>query len=61
MSHIAFSADSKELVQQFYELALKNGGQDNGRPGIREHYAPDYYAAFIFDPDGNNVEVSTRS
>ncbi|KAK9357923.1 glyoxalase/bleomycin resistance protein/dioxygenase [Lipomyces starkeyi] len=49
------------LVQEFYELAVKIGGQHNGKPGIREHYAPDYYAAFIFDPDGNNVEIATRS
>ncbi|KAK9313973.1 glyoxalase/bleomycin resistance protein/dioxygenase [Lipomyces starkeyi] len=61
MSHIAFKADSRGLVQEFYELAVKIGGQDNGKPGIREQYAPDYYVAFIFDPDGNNVEIATRS
>ncbi|KAK9481640.1 glyoxalase/bleomycin resistance protein/dioxygenase [Lipomyces starkeyi] len=61
MSHIAFKADNRDLVQEFYELAVKNGGQDNGKPGIREQYSPDYYAAFIFDPDGNNVEIATRS
>ncbi|KAK9364770.1 glyoxalase/bleomycin resistance protein/dioxygenase [Lipomyces kononenkoae] len=61
MNHVAFTADNRELVQRFYNLALSLGGEDNGKPGIREHYAPDYYAAFVLDPDGNNVEVTTRS
>ena len=56
-THIAFAADSKETVQQFYEAAIQSHGTCNGKPGLREHYAPNYYAAFVLDPDGNNVEA----
>ncbi|ODS29721.1 MAG: Glyoxalase-like domain protein [Candidatus Scalindua rubra] len=55
--HIAFAADSREQVNQFYEAALAAGGIDNGAPGIREKYHPNYYGAFVFDPDGHNVEA----
>ena len=55
--HIAFSAISRSLVNQFYELALENGGKDNGRPGLRPMYHEHYYGAFVIDPDGNNVEA----
>ncbi len=55
--HIAFSADSREQVDQFYEAALAAGGKDNGAPGIREIYHPNYYGAFVFDPDGHNTEA----
>lgn len=55
--HIAFRADSKEEVNAFYEAALKAGGRDNGAPGLRPHYHPDYYGAFVLDPDGHNIEA----
>ncbi|WP_457092764.1 VOC family protein [Microvirga sp. P5_D2] len=54
--HIAFQAKDQAMVQAFYDAALKNGGQDNGAPGERP-YHPGYYAAFVFDPDGNNIEA----
>lgn len=56
-THIAFTADSRGQVDAFYKAALASGGRDNGAPGIREHYHPNYYAAFVFDPDGTNVEA----
>ncbi len=55
--HIAFRAETRERVQAFYEAALKAGGQDNGAPGLRTHYHPNYYGAFVFDPDGHNIEA----
>lgn len=55
--HIAFTAPDRASVDAFYEAALAQGGRDNGPPGIRAHYHPDYYGAFIIDPDGNNVEA----
>ncbi len=55
--HVAFRADDTAQVDAFYEAALAAGGEDNGPPGIREHYHPTYYAAFVHDPDGNNVEA----
>jgi catechol 2,3-dioxygenase-like lactoylglutathione lyase family enzyme len=55
--HVAFRADSREKVQMFYDAALKAGGRDNGAPGLRTHYHPDYYGAFILDPDGHNIEA----
>ena len=54
--HLAFQAWDKETVHRFYEAALANGGRDNGAPGLRE-YHPGYYAAFAYDPDGNNIEA----
>lgn len=56
-THIAFSAKSRAEVEAFYSVALSMGGRDNGPPGIRAHYHPNYYGAFVFDPDGNNVEA----
>lgn len=56
-SHVAFAADDQATVDAFYAAAIAAGGEDNGGPGIREHYHPTYYAAFVRDPDGNNVEV----
>lgn len=56
-THIAFTASSEGEVQVFYQAGLEAGGTDNGAPGIREHYAPNYYAAFIHDLDGNNIEM----
>ena len=54
--HLAFQANGPEQVKAFHAAALANGGRDNGGPGER-HYHPGYYAAFAFDPDGNNVEA----
>jgi catechol 2,3-dioxygenase-like lactoylglutathione lyase family enzyme len=56
-SHIAFQSAARKSVDGFHAAALKAGGKDNGQPGIRAHYAPTYYAAFVFDPDGNNIEA----
>lgn len=55
--HVAFEARSKKEVDEFYEAALKAGGTDNGAPGYRTDYWPGYYAAFVRDADGNNVEA----
>jgi catechol-2,3-dioxygenase len=54
--HLAFSADSRKLVEEFYQTALAAGGQSNGAPGLREH-GPRYYAAYVLDFEGNNIEV----
>ena len=54
--HLAFQTDSREKVDKFYEVALANGGTDNGRPGERD-YHPGYYGAFVHDPDGHNIEA----
>ena len=56
-THLAFRCDDRAAVVAFHEAALDAGGLDNGAPGIREHYHPDYYAAFVHDLDGNNVEA----
>lgn len=56
-SHYAFSARSRAEVDAFYKAAIANGGKDNGGPGVRPHYHQHYYGAFVFDPDGNNVEA----
>ena len=55
--HIAFTAGSRAAVDAFYRQGLENGGRDNGSPGVRKDYGPNYYAAFLSDPDGNNVEA----
>jgi catechol 2,3-dioxygenase-like lactoylglutathione lyase family enzyme len=55
--HVAFVAQTRAEVDAFYAAALKAGGRDNGAPGIRSHYHPNYYGAFVFDPDGNNIEA----
>ena len=55
--HVAFAATDKDGVQQFHEAGLAAGGTDNGAPGYRKDYAPGYYAAFVKDPDGHNIEV----
>ena len=55
--HIAFAATDESSVAEFYEAGIAAGFQGNGEPGLREDYAPNYYAAFLFDPDGNNVEA----
>ena len=56
-THLSFRAEEREQVDAFYKAALQAGGKDNGKPGIREKYSTDYYAAFVLDPDGNNVEA----
>lgn len=55
--HVAFMARDRATVDAFHAAALAAGGTDNGRPGIREHYHPNYYGAFVVDPDGHNVEA----
>jgi catechol 2,3-dioxygenase-like lactoylglutathione lyase family enzyme len=55
--HIAFAASDRASVDAFHEEALAAGGRNNGGPGLRPEYHPSYYAAFVFDPDGNNIEA----
>ena len=55
--HIAFQAPNKQAVADFHRAALAAGGKDNGAPGPRADYSATYYAAFVFDPDGNNIEA----
>jgi len=55
-THVAFETNSRQRVAAFYEAALAAGGKDNGAPGYRD-YSPGYYAAFVYDPDGNNIEA----
>lgn len=55
--HVAFTAADRAAVAAFYEAALAAGGKDNGPPGLRPHYHPDYYAAFVIDPNGHNIEA----
>ncbi|MBZ9937153.1 VOC family protein [Mesorhizobium sp. BR1-1-16] len=55
--HVAFSAPHRAAVDAFYAAALAAGARDNGAPGIRAHYHPNYYAAFVLDPDGHNIEA----
>ena len=59
-SHIAFAASDRTTVDRFYAEAMAAGGRDNGQPGLRPHYHPDYYGAFVLDPDGHNVEAVCR-
>jgi len=56
-AHIAFTAKDRSAVEAFYRAALAAGGKDNGGPGLRPHYHANYYAAFVLDPDGHNVEA----
>ena len=55
--HVALAAASRAAVDRFHKAGIAAGGRDNGRPGLRQDYAPNYYAAFLLDPDGNNVEA----
>jgi catechol 2,3-dioxygenase-like lactoylglutathione lyase family enzyme len=55
--HVAFTAPDRAMVDAFHAAALAAGGRDNGGPGLRPHYHPNYYGAFVFDPDGRNVEA----
>jgi|SRR5579862_4069607 len=56
-AHVAFVAKDRQTVDAFHMAALSAGGRDNGAPGVRAHYHPNYYGAFIFDLDGNNIEA----
>jgi catechol 2,3-dioxygenase-like lactoylglutathione lyase family enzyme len=55
--HLAFTAENRKQVQAFHAAALNAGGKDNGAPGLRPHYHPNYYGAFVIGPDGHNVEA----
>ena len=55
--HVAFRATNRAAVDAFHREGLQAGGHDNGAPGVRADYSPNYYAAFLLDPDGNNVEA----
>ena len=56
-THVAFECPDRAAVDQFYENALAAGAQDNGPPGVRAKYYAVYYAAYVLDPDGNNIEA----
>jgi catechol 2,3-dioxygenase-like lactoylglutathione lyase family enzyme len=55
--HVAFTAKDRASVDAFYAAAMAAGGRDNGPPGIRAYYHPNYYGAFVLDPDGHNIEA----
>ena len=59
-THVAFSAADRSAVDAFHEAALAAGGKDNGAPGLRPHYHETYYAAYVHDADGNNIEAVTH-
>jgi catechol 2,3-dioxygenase-like lactoylglutathione lyase family enzyme len=60
-AHIAFTAQDRAVVDGFYREAIAAGGRDNGTPGIRPNYHPNYYGAFVLDPDGHNIEAVCHS
>jgi catechol 2,3-dioxygenase-like lactoylglutathione lyase family enzyme len=57
--HIAFAAQDPDMVDAFHRTALAHGGEDAGEPGLRPTYNPNYYGAFVYDPDGNKIEAVT--
>jgi catechol 2,3-dioxygenase-like lactoylglutathione lyase family enzyme len=59
-THVAFVAKTRKAIDQFHKAALKAGAKDNGAPGLRPHYHPDYYGAFAYDPDGNKIEACSH-
>jgi catechol 2,3-dioxygenase-like lactoylglutathione lyase family enzyme len=59
--HFCFAAPSRESVGAFHRAALAAGGRDNGKPGLREDYGPNYFAAFVVDPDGYRIEAYSSS
>jgi catechol 2,3-dioxygenase-like lactoylglutathione lyase family enzyme len=59
--HVALRAETRSEVEAFHRAALAVGGRDNGAPGLRPHYHPNYYGAFVLDPDGNNIEAVCHS
>ena len=56
-THIAYIAKTRAMVDAFYAAALENGGSDEGPPGLRPHYMPNYYGAYVRDPDGNKLQA----
>ncbi len=60
-THIALSAPSRDAVGEFHAAAIRAGAKDNGKPGLRPDYGANYYAAFVLDPDGNNLEAVSHS
>ncbi len=58
--HLAFTATSRIAIDRFFEAATSLGARSNGSPGVRPHYDPEYYAAFVLDPDGHNIEAVCR-
>jgi catechol 2,3-dioxygenase-like lactoylglutathione lyase family enzyme len=60
-THVAFVAPSRAAVEAFHAVALAAGADDAGKPGLRTEYDPDYYAAFVLDPDGHKIEAVNRS
>ena len=56
-AHVAFRVPNRKMVDAFYQAALAAGGKDYGAPGLRPHYHPNYYGAFVLDPDGHNIEA----
>ncbi|MEP9377507.1 VOC family protein [Aquabacter sp. CN5-332] len=60
-AHVAFSVERRTMVDEFYRVALAQGGRDAGPPGLRPEYDANYYGAFVFDPDGNKIEAVTFS
>jgi catechol 2,3-dioxygenase-like lactoylglutathione lyase family enzyme len=60
-AHIAFAASDRATVERFHQEAIAAGGKDNGQPGLRPNYHPDYYGAFVLDPDGHNIEAVCHS
>jgi catechol 2,3-dioxygenase-like lactoylglutathione lyase family enzyme len=59
--HIALTAETRAQVDAFHAAALAAGGKDNGAPGLRPHYTPTYYGAFVIDPDGHNLEAACKA
>ncbi|MEZ2127936.1 MULTISPECIES: VOC family protein [unclassified Sinorhizobium] len=59
--HLAFASPNRQAVAFFHEAALAQGGLDNGAPGLRSHYGPNYFAAFVVDPDGHHIEAVCNS
>ncbi|MEO5667863.1 MAG: VOC family protein [Bdellovibrionota bacterium] len=59
--HVAFAAETRAHVDAFYAAAIAAGGRDNGKPGTREGHPPNYYCAFVLDPDGQNIEATCRA
>ena len=59
--HVAFRVETRAQVDAFFKAALTAGGRDHGPPGIRPHYHPNYYGAFVLDPDGHNIEAVCHS
>lgn len=57
-AHISFRVNDEKFVQDFYDAAMAAGGKDNGKPGSRPEYREGYYASFVLDPDGNNIEAT---